>query len=324
MNMEIKSDLEEYVYEIAEHVSSELRNTLDISTVRWVSRPEGKSEISDATLAFYIDGKRYQDNIVLLVSNYQFPHVVDEDIGNAQAISRLLQSGTQRNVAKPIFTGSYGIQSYAVFNRLLPLSDNRLVRYFQKKFTFKPVADWLLDLAIQTQRNCVDECELQRRFAEPIQFILCDSDMPSEIKRYVEKDLSEALREGLGLFTVAEHGDFWTGNVLFRRQLAPIISPFMGDFRVIDWRGSNTHGYPCCDLVRYCLSFYRPGSKSAGSAIRKYNSMLEISEVHFGLYIFASLGRLGMNLDQFPKDRYIALCKKYFEFIKFHGFVQTP
>ena len=155
-------------------------------------------------------------------------------------------------------------------------------------------------------------------------------------RRYSEKASLEHLSSGLvqgddecpgigsfgyssTLFTVAEHGDFWTGNVLFRRTLPRNLSPFIGDFVVIDWRGSNIRGYPCSDLVRYCLSCYPPQSIHVGNALRNYNASLEIENFQVGIYLLASVGRLGLNLDQFPRDRYLVLCERIFNLMGAHG-----
>lgn len=315
----VKRDFEEYVIDIAEHVSVGLGDTLDAVTIRPIAKLGGVTVI-DTSLPFYIDGKSQRDDVVLLLSSKHFPLVVNEDVDKAQAISRLLHASTSQNISRPLLTDSYGEQSYAVFERLQPMAENRAVRYLQKRYFFPKVASWLSELAMQTRRHYHDEIEIQNLFIEPLQSISTSSDMPTNIREFSEHCISKALDCSSTLFTVAEHGDFWSGNVLFRRTLPRNLSPFLGDFVVIDWRGSNIRGYPCSDLVRYCLSCYRPKSIHVGNALRNYNASLEIENFQVGIYLLASVGRLGLNLDQMPRDLYLVLCERIFSLMGAHGF----
>ncbi len=75
----MQSEIEGYIRQIAENVSRELGDTLDVSTLRWIRPPDG-GKLVDSTLPFFVDGRNARDNIVLLVSNQAFPDAVAEDM----------------------------------------------------------------------------------------------------------------------------------------------------------------------------------------------------------------------------------------------------
>ena len=316
-------DFEPYVGEVVDTVSMELDNSLAPSSTRWVSRPVGKDKISDATLALYVDGKAGQDDVVILISNPVFPDVVQEDIEKAKDVIHLVDPAVHRHIVQPLASGRHGTQSYAAFRRLEPLSQNRVLRYFQKRRVSPGIVRWLSDLAVQTKQIRTAPDEISKFFMGPLNSIAADDDMSSEIKAFCQNCLTDLSGSGRVLFTTVEHGDFWLGNIFFERSRIPALGPAHDAFFVIDWRGSRIDGYPCLDLARYCLSTFGGNPRQSARLLDDYRHALGLAPFEMGLYCMVALGRLGMNLDKFPKDRYCSLADRIFRLLRAHGYTET-
>ncbi|RYH06237.1 hypothetical protein [Tropicimonas sp. IMCC6043] len=312
-------EFEEYVLDIAMEVSRSLGDTLEVSSTRWISRPIGKGRVKDATLAFYVDGKRRSDDIVLLISNPSFPSVVQADVAQAREIAVRVSHRVGCHIAMPVVEGRFGKQTYAAFTRLSPLSDFRLVKAFQRRRAGSVILPWIVELAKETRQYPSTPSDIERYFVQPLVSLRDDEALSGRVRDRATEYLGVVRGERVSLFTAAQHGDFWIGNVFFVRRAFPRINPVLGDFTVIDWRGSRMNGYPCVDWMRLCSSLFKVGSSSNDRLISAYQSALGISALEFQVYCFLALGRLGEELDQFPKERYIAMCDKALAFIDAHS-----
>ncbi|MCB1339078.1 MAG: phosphotransferase [Maritimibacter sp.] len=321
--MHAKFPLEGYIQAIAARVAEDLQGKIDLTTLRWTREP-GKRDVEDQTYSVYIDGHDPRDGVVLLVSNPDFPNAVRDGVVQASAVSGLLSPETAGHVITPCDSGQWGEQTWAAFPKFTPMSDSRLIGYAQK-IRFAPrVADWLAEVARETRKEHAAPAKYGELFIAPLRY-LCDAD-----------DLSPALRAAAcgyldyvaeiqpRLFTVVEHTDLWLGNMFFARGAGQRWPRLMGDFYVVDWRGARTDGYPAADLLRYCQSIFLHGGSRPGMLLRDYGRHLGIDAFEMGLYVLLSIGRLGMNLDQFPRAKYIELSSDLFEFMKLHLFQHFP
>lgn len=309
---------ESYVHEIVDRVSRDLGHTLDVMTARWINRPVGKELVKDASLAFYVDGKTRADDIVLLVANPAFPGVIHADVALARKVEALLTSDIARHISTPINMGTYHDQTYAVFARLSPVSDFRLVRLLQKHRAARKVLPWSVALAHQTRQPQQTSDAIERAFIHPL-VALSNNDVVSDpVKDRAARCLDVVTQGTTELFTCVQHGDFWIGNVFFDRRPAQNINPGLGDFTVIDWRGARLDGYPCVDWMRFCASLFKPGSGHNGDLVAAYRTALNVSKMEFQIYCMSAFGRLGQELDQFPVERYTAGCDKALTFLDAH------
>lgn len=315
----MRLEFEEYVLDIAGQVSDSLGDTLDVSTTRLIGLPTGKKALLDSTLAFYVDGKHRTDDVVLLVSNASFPDVVHADVARAREIAARVSDPVRVHISAPVSEGKLGTQTYAAFSRLSPLSDFRLVKRLQKHKAARKVLPWIVELAKETKEHRDAPPDFERYFIHPL-VALCDDDALSDnVRNRADEYLGVVRNREANLFTVVQHGDFWIGNVFFARRAFPNINPALGDFSVIDWRGARLDGYPCSDWLRFCSSLFKSRSAQTAELISAYKNALEISDLEFQVYCFLALGRLGGELDQFPKERYIAACDNTLAFIDAHS-----
>ena len=311
----MKLQFEEYVLDIAEQVSKSVGDTLELSTTRWISRPIGKEEVKDATLAFYVDGKRRTDDIVLLISNFSFPGVVEADVAQAREIATQVSRDVARHIAAPVNEGRFGKQTYAAFSRLSPVSNLRLVRALQKNRAASKILPWTVKLAEETRQYRDASPDFERYFVDPLERLHDDEALSDKVRERAVEYLGFVRNREANLFTTVQHGDFWIGNVFFERRIFEDINPSLGDFSIIDWRGARLDGYPCIDWMRFCSSMFRTGSGTNDRLIHAYIDALGISTYEYKVYCFLALGRLGGELDHFPKERYVTACDRTLAFI---------
>jgi Phosphotransferase enzyme family len=133
-----------------------------------------------------------------------------------------------------------------------------------------------------------------------------DDDIPEGVKVAARASLAAVEAGRVRTFTCLQHGDFWFGNIMFDRSAMPGMAPFVQRFRVIDWGSSRTDGYPGIDLVRFLLSTFGPGVHSV-HAFGRYCEGTRSSLADLAVGCLCALGRLGMELDEFPKRNFIAM-----------------
>lgn len=311
-------NIEDYIIEIARQASSGLGGTLNLSSLCQIGGARGKGWVTDAGLAFYIDGHRRADDAVLLVASPSFGHTVATNVAAARRAAGQVDEAVGRHIARPIYEGQRGAQSFAVFSRLSPVSDTKIIRYLQRSGVTARVTPWLIQLAQQTRRMAQDAADYDRLFIAPLIGLSDDADVAQPIRDFAKSLAAQVQKDRPDLFTVMQHDDFWVGNIMFERRRYEALNPALGDFAVIDWRGVRLDGYPGLDLSRYCRSIYSPGDARTRAIMRDYGAALGVSSREMSLYLMLALGRLGAELDQFPKQRYASMCDKVFRLLQTH------
>jgi len=315
----VNVDFKEFVAGIVENNAERLGIDLDLSSIRLFERPGFKDAVADASSIFFVDGKDRKNDITLILSNKDFPETVRNACELAISVHQRLDANEQRHVLVPLLEGVYGGQSYAVFSRLESFSKNKALRFAQKRFLQPKIADWLAALAVQTTTYCDTPKEVERAFIEPFEYLAEESKLPNAIRKFSETYLSADIGTRFQLFTTVHHGDFWSGNILSTRGAFPGFGFLTGDFRIIDWGTARLDGFPCIDIIRFANSSNR-NTKAAGQIVRNYADAIEISHEEVALYAMASLGRLGLDRDQFPKSRFLAMTERIFDFLCVNDF----
>jgi len=73
---------------------------------------------------YRLDGVTRDADVILIVSNPDFPNFVIDTVETARAVATRLDADLGKYVLLPISTGTYGKRSYAVYRRLRALSKN--------------------------------------------------------------------------------------------------------------------------------------------------------------------------------------------------------
>jgi len=106
---------------------------------------------------------------------------------------------------------------------------------------------------------------------------------------------------------VLMHGDLWKGNILFRPSKSSIDDREWSDrFVVIDWAGSEIHGYALFDLVRFAESIALSVS-NLRTEVARHCQLLGCDLGDAKSYLLAALGHIYINLEHFPLPSFISM-----------------
>lgn len=306
--------LQEEIIEIAEQSSSRLGSRLRVESARSVEAPPPDQRVADATSAYLVDGETKDDDCVIIVSPPDFPDAVAQNTtGAAIARSRLGVTLGER-VGAPLLTASWNGRSYALFPRLSGFSDNRIVLRAQKLWATPAIMNWLQDSFQRTAVECGAD-DVQESFLAPLAVLSRDEDLPRVIRDAADAAASAVSAGRVRLVTCLAHNDFWLGNIMFERTAIPGLAPFRREFRVIDWAGCSSEGYPGIDAVRYLLSAFGLSSRT-DQWIKAYCEATNLSRTDIALGCLCALGRIAGDLNQFPKAQFVELA------LTVHGFLE--
>ena len=229
-------------------------------------------EDPDSKLVFMSDG---EPALVVTVSPPEFPDVVAEEcLKVAQMRSRL--GDLSGPVLQPLDTGRVETSSYAVLPYRKPFSRRRLVQRIHRNWARHHVLEWLLQIALRRSAPC----EVSR-FEASLQ-ALSGKVRPDSPTAALLAAAGKHLRSGrFAPKTAPMHGDLWRGNVL-RGSVSTA-------FTLVDWRGSQTDGFPIFDLIRLAESFGL-STKALGRELRRHQTALGCQVADLPLYLLGALG----------------------------------
>jgi aminoglycoside phosphotransferase (APT) family kinase protein len=94
---------------------------------------------------------------------------------------------------------------------------------------------------------------------------------------------------------VPMHGDFWAGNILSARN------PDSYPFAVIDWRGSETNGYPIFDLIRLAGSYHFT-ARRLRDELERHARILGCTVEDTRIHLLAAIGHFAVDRGEMPVD----------------------
>ena len=302
------------IIDFAEASASRLGDNLRLDTLRPLKKTSAKEQVADATAAYFIDGRRSDDDCVLIVSPPNFPLQVQQAVTRARAANARLGNGLGSRVCLPLLADQLHGRTYAVFPRLAGFSDSRFLRRAQTVRAAPSIIAWLAQTLDVTGLEHSSVSDVEACFLEPLSLLVSDEQIAPGVRESARASREMISAGRVRAVTCLQHGDFWTGNILFERSAVRALSPFMQEFRVIDWAGSKADGYPGIDAVRFLLSAFGPGRYSART-LRGYCERASLSPTDLAVSCLCALGQLGSQLNQFPKERFVVLVARVHDFL---------
>ena len=295
---------DETVVDLAKWASSHAGLDLDISSISPLMRDNDGMEVTDSADVFTVKSRARRADCIILVSNAEYPVAVADAVGRAQNVADSLPQALRENILLPLCADSFENRSFAIYPKLVPFSKNKFVCKFQKLTFEREVYEWLSNVAKTTKAPIQDTVLLESRFVAPLKYVANESRLSEGLRADADQAL-ELLDQGeFAPVCIAEHGDFWLGNILLEGHW-PLLKRSR-HFAVIDWGAANVCGYPFVDLLR----FYESTSNDMEKINRYTARYCEISKIPVSdmvHYTLAAIGWLGLHRNQFPMERYIAL-----------------
>jgi len=246
--------------------------------------------IADSNAIYLID-----DAYILHVSPPAFPdtvHVEAAAIGTMQGCLKECGSVLPRIVAEGRIEGQF----FMVVPRLRPLSRKRLKGRIDRLRVRGKALNWVRGLA------ALGEPPSDSAAAHFTSCLAALTEMPELDGEIVDaaRSARAMLENGdLAVGHVPMHGDLWLGNLLRKPD---------GSLCVIDWGGSQQHGYGLFDLIRLCDSLHVPLRIMKREFLAHQTALggRQAAETH----LLAALGHFAGNLGEFPRARFIIMAGK--------------
>lgn len=310
----MKLQFEGFIIDLVKHINNVADDRFDISGLRLLEHPNFKDEVLDAPIKFILPGVKPDNDAVLMVSNNKFPDFVDRAVVNSLQAQRNLSSRAAVVVLSPIYEGRFLNLSYAVWQKHRPLSKVKLFRKFQKIRLESKIFLWLHQIAKDTVVHDLEKSTIDNCIRAPLECIESNSKLSSGLRQNAEQALQYLGSGRWNPVSILQHSDFWLGNILLLKNTPRSSMNYYG-FCVIDWGGAQYNGVPVIDMVRYSVSANVTAQK-ARSELLKYTNTVQILPDELTYYLLISLGRIGLNLEQFPKNRYLDSCEKNFAYMQ--------
>lgn len=244
----------------------------------------------DSKLVYLSRGRH---GFVVTVSPERFPDVVAEECLKAEQMrSQLGDLGAP--VLQPLDVGRIETCSYAVLPYRKPLSKRRGLNWAHRIWIKRHLIEWLLEVAHRRSGACAPS-----RYEESLQALeaaLLPDSPTAALLRTAEKH----LRSGrFAARATPMHGDLWKGNVLHGAASTA--------FTLVDWRGSETQGYPIFDLIRAADSFGL-SPKALNRELRLHRAVLGCQMDDLPLYLLGALGHYAARLGEMSPVEFRKMC----------------
>lgn len=234
----------------------------------------------DSKLVYVNKGRH---GFVVTVSPSRFPEVVAEEcLKAAQMRAQLGDLGAP--ILEPLDIGRIETSSYAVLPYRRPLSTRRGTKWLHRMWVKRHLLEWLLQVTQRRKAACglshyQDSLQALRATVaagSPTAALLNTADNRLRSGRFVPR-------------SAPMHGDLWKGNVLHGAASTA--------FTLVDWRGSETQGFPIFDLIRAAGSFSLP-PRALHRELQLHRTALGCQMEDLPVYAAGALGHYAARLGE--------------------------
>jgi Phosphotransferase enzyme family len=246
----------------------------------------------DSKLVYLCKGRH---GFVVAVSPSQFPDVVAEECLKA-AQMRTQLGDLAAPILEPLDAGRMESCSYAVLPYRKPLSRRRGLQWAHRIWMKRHLIEWLLEVAHRQSSTCAPS--RYEASLKALDAALAPDSQTAALLRTAEK----RLRSGrFAARSTPMHGDLWKGNILHGAASTA--------FTLVDWRGSETQGYPLFDLIRAADSFGL-SPQALYRELRLHRAALGCQMDDLPLYLLGALGHYAARLGEMSPVEFRKMCDR--------------
>jgi len=293
---------------LVDHINEITANKYDVSSLVSVGVEDDIKQVDDSPEKYYLSGLDYSDNSVLMLSNRKFPNFIARAVDNIKQVREVVSCRSRHVILEPVVDGYFRGQSFALWIEHMPVSGRKLIRYFQQILIHGQVFSFLCQLAKDGAKTKLTSDEILEYVYSPLHWIEGNAGLSIQIRSIAEQALTRLTNEDWRPITTIQHSDFWLGNILLQKRKNNKLSNDFG-FCVIDWSGALLNGAPVFDLIRYCMSSNVSITRATKES-EKYLEAIQIPQDEMILYLVIALGNIGLNLEEFPEQRFLEMCER--------------
>jgi hypothetical protein len=288
---------------LGERVADTLHVPLAALSLRELSH---EAQVADAPSTFAVREGASPPRAVLMCSSRDYPDMVERSMVRAARAKQRLPRHEAAAILTPLLQGRVHGMSFALLNYCRPLSRRRPLSWVQRSLLQPHILEWIFRVAESTREE-PDDAARAARFAEPLRLLRSMRALSAPVRQSTRRALDRLHDGDWNPKQVLMHGDLWEGNVLIDDpDPQEHRTRWAQRFAVIDWPGSELHGYAIYDLVRYALSSGLAPRRLHGEVTR-HCAALACEPEDAMCYLLCALGHIGMHLEEFPFERYVRM-----------------
>lgn len=298
--------------------SEEIKCILEVSLKNALGSKFGKLTFlsqsklaSDGVSVYQLHNNENQLDAIVLCSPLNSPNLVMRTVQRSTQAKNSLDLSTGNHIQEPLFEGEVENLTYSVWPLCYELSKSRLYRKAQNNFLKPVLFNWLFNVTKCTVDD-KDQTSNISKFILPLEYIASSNVLNDKIRMKALFALERISTKEWQPKHVLMHGDLWLGNILLKKNpnILNTLKPY-DNFVVTDWAGSEVKGYAMYDLIRFAEST-NLSSKKIKFEIERHCKLLNCNPVDACSYLLAGLGFIGMNLENFPLNRFISMSESCF------------
>ena len=264
--------------------------------------------LPDGTYKFLLRDARGRRSAVLILSSPASPMMVARAMDRAMQAKDVLGPVLGGVILTPLATGETNGRTFAILPYCRPLSENKLGWLLDRQRLRPMVFRWLRHVT-EVTASAPPADRIQSDFVAPLQALADNTLLDADIRNEAIRTADQLDAGRWKARYVLAHNDLWKGNILKTHHAAGLLGRAAGyQFVLIDWPGSALRGYAMYDLVRLARSMQLSAAALAGEVIA-HCTLLQCEPRDALSHLLVSLGAMGMNLEQFPVERYVAVVR---------------
>lgn len=267
------------------------------------------TRLADTSDKFLVYDCQHRPSVLLSLSAAAAPGMVAREVEAATAAKARLGVPLGDVILTPLAQGFHNGCSYAVWPYCRSFTTFRPIWWLQRASLRRVLLQWLRGVT-ETTVEPVDSDDIERCFATPLRTLGDNTQLDKHIRQEALAALDGLMKGRWQAVHVLAHNDFWAANILKspRTRDSCADSEPAYPFTVIDWAGASVHGYAIYDLIRISESLRVPAPQLQ-KELALHCTLLQCGLADARSHLLAGLGMLGLRLEHFPVNRYLALVK---------------
>jgi len=243
------------------------------------------SWVGEGPALFLVEDRAFKS--ILHLSPAAFPDEVARGCEKARAFHARFGLEPASPILLPLHEGRHARRSYAILPYRLPHSQFPLIGRLQRARLRPSLLDWLAGLASLADT----EVALEHRLGAYRDNLNALAELAQGVP-LVRNAIGEALARldggAIEPQFVPMHGNLLAGNILSARNRDSY------PFALIDWRASETSGYPIFDLIRFAHSYRLPARRLRGQ-LERHAQILGCAIDDTRVHLLAGIGHFAVH-----------------------------
>jgi len=243
------------------------------------------SWVADGPALFLVEDRARKS--ILHLSPAAFPDDVAHGCEKARAFRARFGLEHASPMLLPLHEGRYAHRSYAILPYRVPHSEFPLIGRLQRGRIRPSLLDWLAGLASQLDTQAELEHRL-RAYRANLNALAELTDGVPRVRDAIGQALARLEGGAIEPQFVPMHGNLQAGNILSGRHSDSC------PFALIDWRASETSGYPIFDLIRFAHS-YRISTRRLRHQLDRHAHILGCTTDDTRIHLLAAIGHFAVH-----------------------------